>query len=109
MQVQSADGVIHEFPDGTDPTVIDRAMKAYVAEKPAHTPYNSQFFPIAKDAQGNYSLAVPGFVKDIATIPERASRESESLRLGGFSSDEPSYNAGPALEAATLANPSLRF
>jgi hypothetical protein len=30
MKAQSADGVIHEFPDGTDPAVIDRAMKAYV-------------------------------------------------------------------------------
>ena len=111
MQVQSADGVIHEFPDGTDPAVVDRAMKAYVAapQQKAHTPYNSQFFPIAKDAQGNYSLAVPGILKDAATIPERAYRESESLRTGGFSSDEPSYNAGPALEAATLANQSLRF
>lgn len=29
IQAQSADGVIHEFPDGTNPAVIDGAMKAY--------------------------------------------------------------------------------
>lgn len=36
VQVQSADGVIHQFPDGTSPAVIDRAMKAYAAEVRQH-------------------------------------------------------------------------
>jgi hypothetical protein len=30
---QSADGATHEFPDGTDPAVIDRAMKAYAQQR----------------------------------------------------------------------------
>jgi len=29
MQVRSADGVMHEFPDGTDMAVVDRVMKNY--------------------------------------------------------------------------------
>jgi hypothetical protein len=33
IQAQSADGVIHEFPDGTKDAVIDGAMKAYAASK----------------------------------------------------------------------------
>jgi hypothetical protein len=33
IQTQSADGVIHQFPDGTDPAVIDKAMKAYAQQK----------------------------------------------------------------------------
>lgn len=34
IEAQSADGVIHEFPDGTDNSVIDRVMKQYV-QKPS--------------------------------------------------------------------------
>lgn len=34
MQAQSADGVIHDFPAGTDISVIDRVMKSYVADAP---------------------------------------------------------------------------
>jgi hypothetical protein len=29
IEAQAADGSVHEFPDGTDPDVIDRAMKSY--------------------------------------------------------------------------------
>lgn len=36
-RAQSADGAIHEFPDGTSPAVIDRVMKQY-ATQPATTP-----------------------------------------------------------------------
>jgi hypothetical protein len=38
MQVQSADGVVHEFPDGTNDAVIDRAMKSYAQERQAEKP-----------------------------------------------------------------------
>ena len=34
IRVQSADNAIHEFPDGTDQGVIDKAMKSYAQEKP---------------------------------------------------------------------------
>lgn len=30
ITTQSADGQLHEFPDGTDPSVVDRVMKRYV-------------------------------------------------------------------------------
>lgn len=33
IQAQSADGVMHEFPDGTDPSVIDRVMKGYAQQQ----------------------------------------------------------------------------
>ena len=29
IQAQSADGVMHEFPDSTAPDVVDRVMKEY--------------------------------------------------------------------------------
>ena len=32
IQTQSADGATHEFPDGTPPEVVDKAMKAYAEE-----------------------------------------------------------------------------
>lgn len=32
IQAQSADGVLHEFPDGTDQEVIGKAMKAYASK-----------------------------------------------------------------------------
>lgn len=34
MQAQSADGVIHDFPDGTNMSVIDNVMKSYAATSP---------------------------------------------------------------------------
>lgn len=37
MQAQSADGVIHDFPDGTNMSVIDNVMKLYVATTPQKT------------------------------------------------------------------------
>jgi hypothetical protein len=43
VTAQSADGVLHEFPDGTDQSVIDRAMKKYASESPeANDPYESK-------------------------------------------------------------------
>lgn len=39
IQAQSADGVIHEFPDGTNSAIIDRVMKQYAESKsPPLTP-----------------------------------------------------------------------
>jgi hypothetical protein len=47
VTAQSADGVLHEFPDGTDQSVIDRAMKKYASESPAAT--NTQAAPPQPD------------------------------------------------------------
>lgn len=38
MQAQSADGVIHDFPDGTDISVVDRVMKDYAGEQKQDAP-----------------------------------------------------------------------
>lgn len=37
IRAQAADGSIHEFPDGTRPEVVDRAMKAYAARPSSPT------------------------------------------------------------------------
>ena len=34
ITAQSADGVLHQFPDQTDPAVIDRTMKNYTLSRP---------------------------------------------------------------------------
>jgi hypothetical protein len=39
VRAQSADGVIHEFPAGTPPDVIDRVMKDYATSKGAVEKY----------------------------------------------------------------------
>jgi hypothetical protein len=36
IQAQSADGVIHQFPEGTPQAVVDRAMREYIAMHPVH-------------------------------------------------------------------------
>jgi hypothetical protein len=56
MQAQSADGVVHDFPDGTDPSVIDRVMKQYATQAPSKPIYSGSILPISKDAQGNVSF-----------------------------------------------------
>jgi hypothetical protein len=38
IQTRSADGVLHNFPDGTDPAVISRAMKDYATKQTAAGP-----------------------------------------------------------------------
>ncbi len=35
IRAKSADGKIHEFPDGTDPSVVDKAMKSYAGQRKA--------------------------------------------------------------------------
>jgi hypothetical protein len=44
MKAESADGVIHEFPDGTTPDVIDKAMKSYSATMPQKSSGVGDFF-----------------------------------------------------------------
>lgn len=52
MRVQSADGIFHEFPDGTSPIVIDRVMKDYVhTAAPQAPPVVPD--PIANPGQGS--------------------------------------------------------
>ncbi len=44
VQAQSADGVMHEFPDGTAQEAIDRAMKGYAAQQPTKSSGVGDFF-----------------------------------------------------------------
>lgn len=68
VQAQSADGVLHEFPDNTDQAVIDRAMKEYAQGKSGVQ---------EKRAKGWLDAAKP-YVEPIATtlgnIPGSAGR-----------------------------------
>jgi hypothetical protein len=42
VRAQSADGILHEFPAGTDPSVIDKVMKDYHAPQSAVAPVPKQ-------------------------------------------------------------------
>lgn len=74
IRAESADGVTHEFPDGTDPSVIDRAMMDYALkmnppgfpqDKPG-TEYGD-ILPFARDTEtGKLSLAIPEIIRQPA-------------------------------------------
>lgn len=73
IRAQSSDGMIHEFPDGTDTAVIDRVMKSYATEKATEAisfPYDKpgtqygDILPVARDMKtGNLSLAAPEAIR----------------------------------------------
>jgi hypothetical protein len=64
-RAQSADGVFHEFPDGTSPAVIDRVMKQYA--QPAATPAETSDHPSPLSSYLRASLeSLKGAGKDIA-------------------------------------------
>jgi hypothetical protein len=96
MQVKSADGVMHEFPDGTNDAIIDKAMKAYVQGK-----------PVTLGDVGNQALAdvkaIPGklwdAVKGIAQLPARTGEAAAEYGKTG------EYNPAPFMEAAALTSP----
>lgn len=59
-QVQSADGLVHDFPDGTNPAVIDRVMKSYAAQKrPAEPAAAPEPAPDASVADPVYDALPP--------------------------------------------------
>jgi hypothetical protein len=68
IQAQTADGVIHEFPDGTPDAVVDSAIKSYLAQSkpaPAAKPPNkvAQAFTgainqLTNDARNDYSTTL---------------------------------------------------
>lgn len=73
IKAESADGVVHEFPDGTDTSVIDSAMRTYAQqtmpqpeERPApEAPKSSLLGGIAKTV-GQQALKLPGGVVETA-------------------------------------------
>ncbi len=76
IQAQSADGAIHEFPDGTEPGVIDNAMKQYASqpkaqEKPDESTWTQRLLRGAKDTvEGIGQLG--GHAPDWLNGPRRA-------------------------------------
>jgi hypothetical protein len=62
IQAEAADGTIHEFPDGTDDAVIDKAMKAY------HTSF--------ADKIANFNVFNVGGINKPASAPNTPAQES---------------------------------
>lgn len=109
MQAQSADGVIHDFPDGTDTSVVDRVMKQYAQSQAAPSKaYQSSVLPISKDEQGNLHLAVPEFLKQMGTdalMPGQVIQEAMTPKTQISDSDVSALTAGSALRNAAIVNP----
>lgn len=82
IRVQSADGKMHEFPDGTSNAVIDRAMKAYVGQNtgtgarkpPAAPPKKRNLVQEATGAMAN-ALRGTGVVDEMAAGLDMLSRD----------------------------------
>lgn len=63
ITAQSADGTLHQFPDGTDPAVVDRAMKDYASQGAAPVP--------AAPTMADYVRNVlNGFHQNLYTVPQ---------------------------------------
>lgn len=65
IQTQSADGILHEFPDGTAPEIVDKAMKDYVAQ---NTPKPSSM--AERFGTGLSDVMEEGAKLSIATTPK---------------------------------------
>jgi hypothetical protein len=85
-RAQSADGVIHDFPDGTAPAVIDRVMKEYARTQNA-TPAASN---LNKPAEQSSSSGVSSYLTESldalkGALPEvgRGARDIAAEVLGG--------------------------
>lgn len=83
VQAQSADGVIHEFPDGTKPEVIDKVMKAYAQEHTAPKAKSSE----APDKKAPYTVG--GMVAhDVGADPRAHDRSLSNINPAtAYSSD----------------------
>ncbi len=75
IEAESADGKVHEFPDGTDRTVIDKVMKDYAAKQPSAVMDSLQSFGRGV-AQGAIGLA--GLPGDVADMTNRGIDAAES-------------------------------
>lgn len=65
MEVRGPNGIVVNFPDGTDPATINKVMQEAAAksgamtaapQRPPEEPYSGQLLPFSKDAQGNVSF-----------------------------------------------------
>lgn len=88
ITAQSADGVLHQFPDGTDGAVIDRAMADYVAQNPVaqHSPSLQVNSPAENWSNiGAESMATAGIRKPTTTAQtiQGAALATIPFNLGG--------------------------
>jgi hypothetical protein len=61
IQAQSADGNLHEFPDGTAPAVVDKVMREYALANAPKEPPNS-FVDALRSIPGGIAKGVAGIV-----------------------------------------------
>lgn len=81
IRVQSADGVIHEFPDGTPDEVIDGVMAQYV-QSPAAAPEMS-YGETAADVAKSLGTGVVRGVAGLAGLPADIGRGLSNLVIQG--------------------------
>jgi hypothetical protein len=96
IKTESADGVSHEFPDGTKPEVVDKAMKDYAANnKPS---LMSQAFKTVGDIPGDIAH---DFLSGAKTIKDQTAKNKEKIQAGGEESfsDRLPFLAGAMQEA----------
>jgi hypothetical protein len=92
IQARSADGVVHEFPDGTQQDVVDRAMKQYAAG------------PQKSSATGDFVKSIPtGMARTAADFARGEQIESEQRALAF--TDKP--DAGPEIPTGDKVAPAL--
>lgn len=116
IQAQSADGMIHEFPDGTAPGIVDNAMKQYATQaKPEPAPDATNFMqragagvtrPIEGLARIGEHVGIPG-AKTVADALSEKRAAYNALRgdeAGKFSGAEMAGEVGATLPLA-LAMP----
>lgn len=68
LQAQSADGVIHQFPAGTDMSVVDRVMKSYAADGPQ---------PAAPDPSEHWAAPAGGEFGNLAAQSRETAGQSQ--------------------------------
>lgn len=108
----SADGVSHEFPDGTNPAVIDKVMKDYaVSKQPPAAPQRSLGEELGRQAGLTARYAAEGAAyipAAIADVPAYLYNKGADLIQGegkGYRFPEQNQNISDALTKAGLPQP----
>jgi hypothetical protein len=106
IEARTPDGATHQFPDGTPQEVVDRVVKAYVADnkQPAPEPTMGQAvgrglgLGVRDVVEG--ASALPGMALDAVTWPGRA-----LVRAAGGEATAPSDMITKGMDAAGLPQP----
>jgi hypothetical protein len=89
IRAQAADGSIHEFPDGTDPTIVDKAMKTYADEnKPLSWNERQQGHALNVLSFGGMIPAGDEIVGGLSAAGEFISSGGDTARAGKAYDDE---------------------